>query len=407
LLDSKYLKEEHIVRILSIILICSAACLGFGTKADKASGGEEHTLVGVTATDLWSCGNNSFSQLGIGDSNYRVELEQVFSGEQNLAPDTFLTDISYFDAGWKHSICCDSDGFCWTWGDDNHGQLGIGGSVGSSVPVQVSAGQQSDPNNPHGELENIIQVSAGRSGTHSLAIEVVVDPNTLEASYRAFSWGNNYSGQLGIASSGNVRSVPQLFLAGEQHNDPNGNPYFAGAIETSAGEFHSMLLDDSGNVFCMGDNTHGQLGGGSYVANNKIPVKVLSGEQSDTNTYLENIVAISAGWDHCMALEDSDSEDDTKNGRVYTWGSNLSSYHSTSGGKLGNLNADDSQSTPIIVSCGQQGIDPSGLVNIVAISAGESHCLALDNKGNVWSWGDNYYGQLGVGSQANHYTPVK
>lgn len=39
-----------------------------------------------------------------------------------------------------------------------------------------------------------------------------------------------------------------------------------------------------------------------------------------------------------------------------------------------------------------------GLSNIVAISGGISHFLALGKDGNVWSWGSNQYGQLGIGS---------
>lgn len=34
---------------------------------------------------------------------------------------------------------------------------------------------------------------------------------------------------------------------------------------------------------------------------------------------------------------------------------------------------------------------------IVSLAAGESHILALDTLGNVYSWGDNKKGQLGLG----------
>ena len=41
---------------------------------------------------------------------------------------------------------------------------------------------------------------------------------------------------------------------------------------------------------------------------------------------------------------------------------------------------------------------PSGfLEDINDIDAGWMHSLALDVNGLVWSWGDNYYGQLGDG----------
>ncbi len=314
------------MKFLSIILICGITCFGFEMKAHKASGGEEHTLVEVATSDLWSCGDNSFGQLGVGDNNYREELEQVLSGEQNTTPDTFLTDITYFDAGWKHSIACDNDGYCWTWGSNANFCLGIGNTFQPySHPVQVLSGQQSDPCNPHTYLENIIQVSAGRSGTHSLAIE--------DETGRCLSWGNNNNGQLGVGDSYS-KPVPQLVLCGEQNTDPNGYPYFVNAVDTSAGEFHSMILDSNGNTFCMGNNGSGQIGDNLLSENTTVPIKVLAGEQSETNTYLENIIAISAGWNHCMALEALDPADNTKNGRLFTWGSNIGAWNGTGGGKL-------------------------------------------------------------------------
>jgi alpha-tubulin suppressor-like RCC1 family protein len=408
------------MRVLIVFLfsVLTVNCFAFYVEANKASGGEDHILVSFSNDTLFGAGYNRDGQLGVNDRDDKFVLAQTYSGAQSLT-ETFIQNVLSFDAGWQHSICCDENGYCYTMGINASYVLGIGSmntGLREITPAQVLSGEQSDPNAPHTYLENIIQVSAGRSGTHSLAIEETIDPQTQEASYRAFAWGNNSHGQLGIDDTG-AESTPCIVLAGEQQNDPNGNPYFADVLQVSAGEFHSMLLDDSGNVFCMGDDADGQIGNGSATGYATVPNKVLSGEQSDTNTYLENIVAINAGWQHCMALEDLDPEDDVKNGRVYTWGSNHGGYYSSGGGRLGNGEYSNSswaagdstvdKPEPVRVKSGQQNIDPNGLVNIVAISAGDSHCLALDNKGNVWSWGDNNYGQLGVGSQTNHYTPVK
>jgi alpha-tubulin suppressor-like RCC1 family protein len=40
------------------------------------------------------------------------------------------------------------------------------------------------------------------------------------------------------------------------------------------------------------------------------------------------------------------------------------------------------------------------------ITGGWDHTIALDAAGNVWAWGGNNYGQLGIGSQANQREPV-
>jgi alpha-tubulin suppressor-like RCC1 family protein len=56
--------------------------------------------------------------------------------------------------------------------------------------------------------------------------------------------------------------------------------------------------------------------------------------------------------------------------------------------------------TPVKVLSGEQDpCDPNSfLKDIVAVSAGDCHSMALDKNGNVWTWGDNEYGQLGIHS---------
>jgi alpha-tubulin suppressor-like RCC1 family protein len=99
---------------------------------------------------------------------------------------------------------------------------------------------------------------------------------------------------------------------------------------------------------------------------------------------LSNIVAIAAGQDHSLALDG--------NGNVYAWGNNDED-------QLGvNINTRNTV-TPDQVNL---------LSNIVAIAAGQDHSLALDGNGNVYAWGKNYQGQLGIGySGPGLVTPVK
>ena len=89
-------------------------------------------------------------------------------------------------------------------------------------------------------------------------------------------------------------------------------------------------------------------------------------------------------------------------GSVWTWGSDVS-------GKLGdgqvspsyNVTNNDSFLPLRVHGLGNTGY----LTSIVAISAGESHNLALRSDGTVWAWGWNFYGQLGNGATSSFLTP--
>ena len=60
-----------------------------------------------------------------------------------------------------------------------------------------------------------------------------------------------------------------------------------------------MALRNDGTVWTWGSNTYGQLGNGSSV-NSMLPVQVKS---VDGNSFLTDIVQISAGYVHSMALK--------------------------------------------------------------------------------------------------------
>ena len=46
--------------------------------------------------------------------------------------------------------------------------------------------------------------------------------------------------------------------------------------------------------------------------------------------------------------------------------------------------------------------DKTPLTNIVKISSGAGHTIALDKDGKVWAWGWNNNGQLGTGNKTNY-----
>jgi len=75
---------------------------------------------------------------------------------------------------------------------------------------------------------------------------------------------------------------------------------------------------------------------------------------------------------------------------VWAWG-----YNNT--GQLGDGTTTD-RASPVAVP---------GLVNVVAVAAGNQHSLAMKSDGTVWGWGYNAFGQLGDGTTVTRTTPVQ
>jgi alpha-tubulin suppressor-like RCC1 family protein len=150
----------------------------------------------------------------------------------------------------------------------------------------------------------------------------------------------------------------------------------------AAGGFHSLALTESGEVYAWGWNEYGQLGLGD-TEDRLTPTKVEG---------LPRVKAVAAGYDHFLAL--------TESGEVYACGDNV--Y-----GQLG-LGDTENRLTPTKVE---------GLPKVKAIAAGgispvqsivvASHSLALTESGEVYAWGYNADGQLGLGDTEDRLTPTK
>ena len=137
------------------------------------------------------------------------------------------------------------------------------------------------------------------------------------------------------------------------------------ALAVAAGIETTLALGADGNVYAWGDNTSGQLGNGT-TANALFPQKVSLPEGASA-------VAIAEGWKTSLAVG--------SDGSVYGWGRNAS-------GQLGNGGSAFVVPVPVKVSL------PGG-VAATQVAVGEDASLAIGADGNVYSWGNNFAGQLG------------
>jgi hypothetical protein len=146
----------------------------------------------------------------------------------------------------------------------------------------------------------------------------------------------------------------------------------------AAGEYHSLVLTSSGQLYAFGDDHSGQLGNGkSDNESHSTPEAItLPGATG-------SIVQIAAGWEFSLAL--------TSSGQLYAFGND--EY-----GQLGNGKSDDeAHPTPEAITL------PGITGSIEEIAAGKNHSLVVTSSGQLYAFGSDQYGQLGNGK--NEETP--
>ncbi len=164
-----------------------------------------------------------------------------------------------------------------------------------------------------------------------------------------YTWGNDNYGELGRGGSAECKT-PQLIPELESEK----------IFDVAAGSYHSLAVI-RGGVLAWGKNDFGQLGLRNNVDRNK--PELIHGS---------TFIAVAAGYQHSMAL--------TTGNKLYTWGSN-------SGGQLGFEDGVDRDRPQLVENM------PS---SIIAIEAGCNHCFAVTSRGELYSWGRNLFGQLGL-----------
>lgn len=186
-------------------------------------------------------------------------------------------------------------------------------------------------------LNDIIDVKAGKF--HSLA---------LKKDGSVWSWGYNSDGELGSGTDENsVKPEKIKCLKDIVQINANGNV--------------SMALNKRGIIYMWGYNYSGQLGDGTTENSNK-PVRV-KGICHVKKIYTSGVTS--------FAIKSDNS--------VWAWGANNAYQFSTSTDKANSV-------TPIKIP---------NMENVIDISPGSFHTLALKKDGTVWAWGYNNRGELG------------
>ncbi|KAG7033257.1 Ultraviolet-B receptor UVR8, partial [Cucurbita argyrosperma subsp. argyrosperma] len=343
-----------------------------------------------TAIVAWGSGEDG--QLGLGNDQEREWVCAIKAlGSQKVCSVV---------AGSRNSLAICEDGKLFTWGWNQRGTLGHPAETkAENIPSQVKA------------LANVKIVQAAIGGWHCLAVD---DQG------RAYAWGGNEYGQCGEEpekkdDSGRPpprrdiaipqRCAPKLIVrqvaAGGTHSVVLtrggqvwtwGQPWPPGDITQisvpvrvqgldmvkliAVGAFHNLALQEDGTLWAWGNNEYGQLGtGDTQPRSQPIPVQGLSGL---------TLVDIAAGGWHSTALTDS--------GEVYGWGR----------GEHGRLGFGDNDKSSKMVP---QKVQLLSGEDIVQVSCGGTHSVAVTSDGRMFSFGRGDHGRLGYGRKVTTGQP--
>ena len=100
-------------------------------KVTAVAAGMYHSCALTAAGQLYTWGNNSKGQLGLGRNN-----DMVFS--PTLVESLAGVPVAGVACGGNHTLAVTRSGAVFAWGSNNHGQLGLGDTTDRVWPTQVN-----------------------------------------------------------------------------------------------------------------------------------------------------------------------------------------------------------------------------------------------------------------------------
>ena len=297
--------------------------------------------------NLYTAGDNLRGQLAR-TLDFYVDEDSVLTKVSTSAK---TIDVAL---GVDHIVVLDENGEVWTAGCNQYGALGIDENAG-----KYWYGTQ---------IETLRKVTVG-DGSVKIRAVAAGQYHTILIDENGGVWtaGYNSDGQLGRSENVNSGTPNTVFKKAEGLDNVK-------IIGASGGTAHTVLLDESGNVWTAGNNLHGQLGRQTAKNMDSKFEKVADGISG------VKITAIAAGSRYTVLLDES--------GNVWTAGSN--GY-----GELGRET--NGMSSSVFGKADLQGATAAKF-----IAAGGT-TIVIDTDGNVRTSGINGHGQLGrdTGSESS------
>jgi alpha-tubulin suppressor-like RCC1 family protein len=237
----------------TFVLRMAPSAVTGGLSFTTISAGGQHSCGLNSSGQAYCWGSNAYGQIGNNSTSFAY-------GPTAVQQPVGVTFTQIFAAD-KHTCALASSGAAYCWGYGGDGAIGHGSLIGPKVPTAVSGG--------------LTFTAVVTEYNHSCG---------LTSGGQAYCWGLNSSSQLGDSTTTN-RTTP---VAVQQ---PGGLTF----ASLTTGSSDTCGLNGSGQAYCWGNNSNGQLGNGTTTAT-RVPTAV---SQPVGVTF----TLVSAGAVHTCALD--------------------------------------------------------------------------------------------------------
>ena len=246
------------------------------------------------------------------------------------------------------------DIYIYAWGKNKYGELGINNARTSLFPSPVSSLK----------LSLINQVASG--GRNSMIL--TTDGQLLVCGSNIFNL---------LASNAKIQNneVYQKVFKSIKFFEENEEKI----KEIAVAEFHSLALNENGEIYGWGGNLYNKLGQTNGLCG--LPSKIF---------IKRKIVSIACGDYHSCAL--------SENGVLYTWGGGGESYNK---GQCGQGSKKDVESPKKVEFFTKKGL------HVVKVACGGYHTIVMDEKNELYGFGKGVFGQCGYGQNEDTDIPKK
>ena len=308
---------------------------------------------------VYTWGSNKYGQVGDGTNTTRNTPICLSDQENNLLNGKVIEKI--YNASYT-LMAIDNNGNLYTWGDNGSGELGDGSKVSKNTPVCITT--------QDGNALKDVKVT-----------DVYYYGNTFFAkdnNGKIYSWGYNLYGQVGDGTSKD-RSSPICLSDVESsalNNKKIENVYCTNDT--------SMAIDSENNLYSWGENYGLNI---EDTEHKNVPICLNNIENSSFYGKKVSELYISHGNVVVIGTDEN----------LYIWGKN-------SRGQLGNGTSDYSTESIVCLTT-QQGNALFGK-KIKQVESLDETMIVIDEENKVYTWGNNFKGEVADGTKTNRNTPV-